>query len=68
MSQNIRKNVSIKRLFSNGVLAINLKKYFKHRKKPDVVFCAVPSINLAYVASKYCKRNGIKFVIDEVDG
>ncbi|OUO79396.1 hypothetical protein B5F53_07890 [Blautia sp. An249] len=62
-----KKNVSIKRLFSNGVLAINLKKYFKHRKKPDVVFCALPSIYSAYVASKYCKRNGIKFVIDIQD-
>lgn len=62
-----KKNVSIKRLFSNGVLAINLKKYFKHRKKPDVVFCAVPSINAAYVASKYCKKNDIKFVIDIQD-
>lgn len=62
-----KKNVSIKRLYSNGMMASNLKKYLKNRKKPDVVFCAVPSVAVANVAAKYCKKNNIKFVIDIQD-
>lgn len=62
------KNVSIKRLFySHRTMAKNLKKYLASAEKPDVVYCAVPSLDVAYVAAQYAKKNGIKFVIDVQD-
>lgn len=62
-----RKNVSVQRLLSNRMMANNLQKYLALRKKPDVVFCAVPSVAAAKVAAEYCKQHGVKFVIDIQD-
>lgn len=61
------KNVSIKRLYSHMVMAKNLSKYLKKRKKPDVVYCAVPSLSVGLVAAKFCKKNSVKFIIDIQD-
>lgn len=61
------KNVSIKRLFSHMIMAKNLSEYLKNRKKPDVVYCAVPSLSVGLVAAKFCIRNNIKFIIDIQD-
>lgn len=62
-----KKNVSIKRLYANHVMANNLKAYLSTRKKPDVLFCAVPSVAVASEAASYCRENGIRFVIDIQD-
>ena len=62
-----KKNISIKRIYSHLVLGKNLYKYLKNRKKPDVIYCAVPSLDLAYEAAKYAKRNNIKFIVDIQD-
>ncbi len=61
------KNVCFKRFYSHGIFGNQVKKYLKSRKKPDVVYCAVPSLSVAVAAAKYCKENGIKFVIDIQD-
>lgn len=62
-----RKNVSIKRFFSHKVLAKNMREYLDGRKKPDVIYCAVPSLDCAYVAAKYAKENNVPFIIDVQD-
>lgn len=63
-----RKNVSFKRFFySHYIMACNLKAYLKSRKKPNLIYCAVPSIDVAYVAKKYAKKNNIPFIIDVQD-
>ena len=62
-----KRNVSLKRFYSHFVFGRNLKKYLKNRKKPDVVLCAVPSLDAAYVAAMYCKKNGIPFIVDIQD-
>ena len=63
-----KRNVSLKRFYSHYVFSQNLKKYLKKIKnKPDVIYCAVPTLNAAKVAAKYCKKNKIKFVIDIQD-
>lgn len=62
-----KKNVSLKRLFSHKVLAKNLKQYLSKRKKPDVIYCAVPSLDVAEVAARYAKENNIEFIIDIQD-
>lgn len=61
------KNVSLKRFYSHWVLSRNLKKWIQTIEKPDVIYCAVPSLDLAYQAARYAKRNGIKFVLDIQD-
>jgi len=61
------KNVSLKRLYSHFIMGRNLKKYLKYRKKPDVIYCAVPSLDVAKVAAKYAEENDIPFIIDIQD-
>ena len=61
------KNVSFKRFYSHYIMGRNLKKYLKFRKKPDIVYCAVPSLEVAYIAAIFANENNIKFVIDIQD-
>lgn len=61
------RNVSLKRFISHKELAINIKKYLKNRKKPDVIYAAVPSLSVAKVCAKFCEKNNIKFIIDVQD-
>lgn len=62
-----KKNVSIKRLFSHWVWGWNVYKYLKTIAKPDVVYCAVPSITVARLTAKYCQHSNVKFVTDVQD-
>ena len=62
-----QKNVSLKRFYSHYIMGKNLKKYLKIRKKPDVIYCAVPSLDVAKVAAEYTKKNNIRFIIDVQD-
>ncbi len=61
------KNVCLKRFGSHFVWGINVKKYLRYRKKPDVIYCAIPSLTAPYLVSKYAKSNGIRFIIDIQD-
>lgn len=61
------KNVCLKRLSSHKKFAKSVKKYLQTRKVPDLIYCAVPSLDAACVAAKYCKKYNIKFVIDIQD-
>lgn len=60
-------NVSIKRFYSHYIFGKNLKLYLKKRKKPDIIYCAVPSLDCAYYAAKFAKENNINFIIDIQD-
>lgn len=62
-----QKNVSIKRIFSHRVWGKNVVRYLKSRKKPDVVYCAIPSLSGPNMIARYCQKNGIRFVIDVQD-
>lgn len=61
------KNVCLKRFGSHKKLSKNIKKYLDERKKPDVCYCAVPSLDVAYVAAMYCKKSKVNFIIDVQD-
>ena len=61
------KNVCIKRFYSHHVMSQNLKRYLEGRKKPDAIYCAVPSLSVAKVAAKYAEENKVKFIIDIQD-
>lgn len=60
-------NVTPQRLWSHHIWGLNVVSYLKKIPKPDVVYCAIPSLTVAVEASKYCKRNGVKFVVDVQD-
>lgn len=62
-----KKNISVKRFISHFEWGRNVKKYLHNRKKPDVIFAAVPTLYAPFVASEYCEREGIKFIIDIQD-
>lgn len=62
-----KKNVSVARLYSHWVWGENVFKYLKSIEKPDVVYCAIPSITAAKLAAKYCQQNGVKYVTDVQD-
>ena len=62
-----RKNVCIQRFVSHNYFGRQVKKYLESRKKPDVIYCAVPSLDCAYYAAKYARKNKIKFIIDVQD-
>ncbi len=60
-------NVCIQRFYSHIVWGKSVKKYLKSRKKPDVIYCAVPSLTGPLAAAKYCKKNNVKFIVDVQD-
>ncbi len=61
-----KKNISIKRFYSHYVWGKNVKKYIR-QQKPDVVYCAIPSLTAAKKIIPICKKNKIKIVIDIQD-
>ena len=62
------KNVCLRRFFSHYVWGKNVLKYLKKRgRKPDVIYCAVPSLTGPSLVAKYCERENIRFVIDVQD-
>ena len=61
------KNVSLKRFYSHYMWGRRVKKYLKSRKKPDVIYCAIPTLYASNKAAKYCEKKGIRFVIDIQD-
>lgn len=62
-----QKNVSVQRFRSHRAMGMNLKKYLETRKKPDVVYCAVPSLDVAEAAVSYAYENDIRLLIDIQD-
>lgn len=62
-----KRNISIRRFISHHSWGKEVKKYLEKRVKPDVVYCAVPSLTAPFEAAKYCEKNGIRFVIDIQD-
>lgn len=62
------KNVCMKRFYSHRVWGRNVLNYIKSReKKPDVIYCAVPSLTGPNLVAKYCEKEKIRFVIDVQD-
>lgn len=61
------KNVSLRRFFSHYMWGKAVSKYLKGRKKPDVIYCAVPSLKGPLAVAKYCEKNNVKFIVDVQD-
>lgn len=61
------KNICLQRFYSHFVWGKNVKKYLANRKKPDVIYCAIPTLQTSYEAAKYCKKHNIRFIADVQD-
>ena len=62
-----RRNICLKRFYSHYIWGKNVLKYLKGRKKPDLVYCAIPSLTAPFLTEKYCVRQRIKYIIDIQD-
>lgn len=62
------KHAGLKRLWSHRIWGKNVLKYVKSLgEKPDMIYCAIPSLTAPVMISKYCRKNFIKFVVDVQD-
>ena len=63
-----KRNISFSRILSHQYLAKNSKIYLNNLPyMPDVIYCAVPSLSLAFNFAQFAKKNIIKFIIDIQD-
>ena len=61
------KSVSLKRLRACQVFGKNVLKYIKSQPLPDLIYQAIPTLDVAYKVEKFAKKNHIPFVIDIQD-
>lgn len=61
------RNVSFRRLWAHYVWGRNVGKYLQQIVKPDIIYCAIPSLTASSAASNYCRIHHIRFVIDLQD-
>lgn len=63
-----RNNIGLDRVKSHICFSQNLKKYLKSLiNKPDIIYCAYPTMEAAFVAGRYAKLNNIYFILDVQD-
>lgn len=63
-----QNNLSLQRIWSHLVFAWKVREYLNAlSEEPEAVYCAMPTSSSAYVCAKYCKKHGIKYVIDVID-
>ena len=62
------KNISWQRLWSHYQWGRNVERYIEAlTTKPDVIYCAVPSLTAVVRAGHLCKMYGIRFSVDVRD-
>jgi len=63
------KNVSLNRFYSHYIFGLNLRRYLRNRIRPDLIYCATPSLDAAGAAAQYCQTHNIDipFIIDVQD-
>lgn len=62
-----KKNISIRRVFSHYIMSKNLSRYLKTIEDPKIIYCGIPSLNLAATIEKYAKQKKIKMILDVQD-
>lgn len=63
-SQGYEKHISIKRFWDHWQLGKAFRKTALTMKKPDLIFCAYPIIDLAYQVTRFGEMNDIPTVLD----
>ena len=63
-SPGYKKNVSFSRLWDHYIVAKHFIESAKQEKKPDIILCSFPTIDLSLAAVKYGKENKVPVVLD----
>lgn len=66
-SPGYHNNVSLARLYDHAVFADCFSRHAADSLRPDLIFCALPTIDLCQVATQYGRHNGIPVVLDVRD-
>ena len=61
------RNISVQRFLSHYVWGKNVGEYLAGRKKPDIIYAAMPTLYAAFRAAKYCEKENVRFVVDIQD-
>ncbi len=59
-----KKNISLSRLYYHRALSRAFLKRTKGLEKPDIIFCAFPTIDFAHAAVEYGKKNDVPVILD----
>lgn len=63
-----KKNIDLKRVYSNAIAAKRLKKYLEANiNRFDAVYVSIPANNIAAMVTTLCKKNGIPVIVDIED-
>ncbi|MBC8489115.1 MAG: glycosyltransferase family 4 protein [Bacteroidetes bacterium] len=62
-----KKNISFQRIRNHSQIAKEFNLHSKNVDKPNIIICGYPSIELAYNAVRFAKKNKIPIVIDARD-
>ena len=62
-----KKNISIKRILYNKLLAKELKKHMYSKEQPSIIICCWPIPDLAKVAVEYGEKKGVPVIVDVRD-
>lgn len=66
-SVTYKKNVSFRRMLNHFQVSKQFINVAEATEKPDVIFCAYPTIDLAYEATKFAQKYGVPVVVDVRD-
>ena len=61
------RNICVQRFVSHKKWGNEVRKYLQGRKKPDLIYCAIPSLSGPLEAAKYANKNKIPVMIDVQD-
>lgn len=61
------KNISFQRLKSCRTFAKSVLAYLEQRKKPDLIYQVVPSLDVADAVTAYAEKNDIPLIVDIQD-
>lgn len=61
------KNISIKRIINHKYMGNKFRKMARLMDKPDLIYCSFPTIDFAYEAVRYGKKNNVPVIIDVRD-
>lgn len=63
-----RKNIDIRRIYSNHILSRNTLRYLEENAdRYDLVYCVIPPNVVSAKVGKFCRRHKIPFVVDIED-
>ncbi len=67
-SPGYKKNIGLSRLYDHLILGLRLNKELKKQREfPDIGFIGFPPIEFGFFASKWFKKNKVKFFVDIKD-